>query len=440
MLSVLLISLLHFASIEVRGQLIWNSGSNQPPVQQTFSVSGLGQQVSGWSSQNTQSDKQQASSGNEDPLEALLAMAAMPKEIQLAFLEGIGEQLKEQTGQACNVYGGVESCMTLPSDSEFARLCPNHDLKVDCAFYSEDMQEVQFNPVGDIKKAIEAAQEQDIEDKCPECFENQLQWFCSSVVPKCGSVRASLESAILPAISKVIQAHESGKGWGAALSAAVPSLVKANSLGLPCREMCHDLMETCACGEDKTFGQLLESYSDTLTGEPLPAAFSMQLFDGLRNTSFCSLYSPSSQQGFSGTCLSLPHKCTDRSGWCDSSNPAPAVASQIMASQLADSVFGFMSSWSQNSLGIVTKKAQSPATMEANEKYIRKHEAQVPGSSGSSNWLWALGGALVALAAVGLYLLYDLVHTRIKSKRGDTVKYIPMADADNLLESEEDRI
>ena len=70
---------------------------------------------------------------------------------------------------------------------------------------------------------------------------------------------------------------------------------------------------------------------------------------------------------------SLPHKCTDRSGWCDSSNPAPAVASQIMASQLADSVFGFMSSWSQNSLGIVTKKAQSPATMEANEKYIRKH-------------------------------------------------------------------
>ena len=62
-------------------------------------------------------------------------------------------------------------------------------------------------------------------------------------------------------------------------------------------------METCACGENKTFGQLLESYSDTLTGEPLPAAFSMQLFDGLRNASFCSLYSPSSQDGFSGTCL-----------------------------------------------------------------------------------------------------------------------------------------
>lgn len=34
----------------------------------------------------SQSDKQQASSGNEDPLEALLAMAAMPKEVsKLAF-------------------------------------------------------------------------------------------------------------------------------------------------------------------------------------------------------------------------------------------------------------------------------------------------------------------------------------------------------------------
>ena len=76
-------------------------------------------------------------------------------------------------------------------------------LQVDCAFYSEDMQQVGFNPVGDIKKALESAQEKDVEDKCPECFDNQLQWFCSSVVPKCGSVRASLESAILPAISKV---------------------------------------------------------------------------------------------------------------------------------------------------------------------------------------------------------------------------------------------
>ena len=32
--------------------------------------------------------------------------------------------------QACNPLGGVESCMTLPSDSKFAEICPGHDLKV----------------------------------------------------------------------------------------------------------------------------------------------------------------------------------------------------------------------------------------------------------------------------------------------------------------------
>lgn len=74
---------------------------------------------------------------------------------------------------------------------------------MDCAYYSEDMKEIQFNPVRDLKKALEAAKEQDEEEKCPECFDNQLKWFCAAIVPKCGSFQASIESAILPALSKV---------------------------------------------------------------------------------------------------------------------------------------------------------------------------------------------------------------------------------------------
>ena len=65
------------------------------------------------------------------------------------------------------------------------------------------MQEIQFNPVRDIKTALEAAKEQDEEDKCPECFDNQLKWFCSAVVPKCGTFRASIETTVLPALTKV---------------------------------------------------------------------------------------------------------------------------------------------------------------------------------------------------------------------------------------------
>ena len=57
-----------------------------------------------------------------------------------------------------------------------------------------------------------------------------------------------------------------------------------------------------------------------------------------------------------------------------------------MASQLADSVFGFMSSWSQNSLGVITKKAQSPAAMEANEKYIRKQGESHLAFAWKVNW------------------------------------------------------
>ena len=66
------------------------------------------------------------------------------------------------------------------------------------------------------------------------------------------------------------------------------------------------MMDTCACGQRKTMGQLLETYSAAQTGEPLPAAFSMKLFEGIKNTSFCDLFSPASAPGFAGTCQVLP--------------------------------------------------------------------------------------------------------------------------------------
>ncbi len=58
--------------------------------------------------------------------------------------------------------------------------------------------------------------------------------------------------------------------------------------------------------------------------------------------------------------------------------------------------------------------------------------------SGSSNCLWALGGFLVAAVAVGLYVASDFLRTRLKSRRGqESAKYIPMADAESLLEENE---
>jgi hypothetical protein len=51
-------------------------------------------------------------------------------QMQLRVLESIGEQLMRDTGSQCNIYGGVGSCVALPSDSAFAALCPDHPLMV----------------------------------------------------------------------------------------------------------------------------------------------------------------------------------------------------------------------------------------------------------------------------------------------------------------------
>lgn len=40
------------------------------------------------------------------------------------------ERSAELRRQVCNIFGGEDACMSLPQDSELARLCPEHDLKV----------------------------------------------------------------------------------------------------------------------------------------------------------------------------------------------------------------------------------------------------------------------------------------------------------------------
>ena len=62
------------------------------------------------------------------------------------------------------------------------------------------------------------------------------------------------------------------------------------------------MMDSCSCGQPKTLGQLLDSYSASATGEALPQGFSKQLFGPVYNTSLCDLYSSSSEEGFAGHC------------------------------------------------------------------------------------------------------------------------------------------
>ena len=51
---------------------------------------------------------------------------------QRQFLIVLGASLQQRQHLVCNPFGGSASCMELPSDSSFANVCKEHDLKV-CA-------------------------------------------------------------------------------------------------------------------------------------------------------------------------------------------------------------------------------------------------------------------------------------------------------------------
>ncbi len=74
-------------------------------------------------------------------------------------------------------------------------------------------------------------------------------------VPKCGSFSASIERALLPAIAAIDNARDYGKTQLDALSEAVPLLLNASSLTMPCREMCEAVVATCGCNNDYSFGK-----------------------------------------------------------------------------------------------------------------------------------------------------------------------------------------
>ncbi|KAK9839741.1 hypothetical protein WJX84_000691, partial [Apatococcus fuscideae] len=231
------------------------------------------------------------------------------------------EQLKQKTNMACNIFGGEASCMSLPSDSSFAQVCHEHDLKVDCAYYSDDLQEVKSNPVEDVREALRRNGSAGLEEDCEQCFDNMRRLWCAQTAPKCGSFQGAVEGAVLPAISTVLTASDNGRTPLDALSEAVPSLLQASNLALPCREMCEAVVGTCSCNKERSFGDLLEKVdaaigSSSSSLPPIPKGFTRQLFGGLYSKPLCSLYAPSNATGFTGHCDTLPQQCTYPQKWC----------------------------------------------------------------------------------------------------------------------------
>lgn len=69
--------------------------------------------------------------------------------------------------------------------------------------------------------------------------------------------------------------------------------------------------------------------------QQLPEDFSQQVFGSLYDQPLCSLYVPSTTEGFTGACEGMQTQCSDSSVWCHGgSNPDSQGVEELMALQL----------------------------------------------------------------------------------------------------------
>eukprot|EP00891_Asterochloris_glomerata_P008782 jgi/Astpho2/8782/Aster-05338 len=392
----------------------------------------------------------------DNPLQFIKALANMPAEDQREFLRAVGGNLQAEQGLRCNPFGGTDSCMALPEDSQFASICQEHDLKVDCGYYTDDLEEINEDPTAAVRGIMRNAGLELLEQACPECWDAQRRMWCSQTVPKCGSFQSNVETGVLPAIASVLNAQELGENAVQALGEAIPGLLQASpafpvlagflhtwgcaespcqanidynkccmadamSLAWPCREMCEAVIDSCGCGEQSTFGDLLSGVVAGIdrahcsrccpqaTDDRIPADFSVQMFGGIANQPLCSLYSPSSAPGFVGFCATPEvTTCTDAGKWCaGTNNPGPKAVQQLMALQLAKAVFGWMAG-KGGLLGeehsIIDDASQDSVT-KWEEKYVAPGGPPASKSATKGSVAMGVGFTLLGLAAAVLALI-----------------------------------
>jgi hypothetical protein len=71
----------------------------------------------------------------------------LPISSQKLILKKLGNAIIAAEGEDahCNVFGGVDSCISVP-ESDYAKLCEAYEQKVDCAFEMEATQGIYHNP------------------------------------------------------------------------------------------------------------------------------------------------------------------------------------------------------------------------------------------------------------------------------------------------------
>lgn len=320
-------------------------------------------------------------------LDGLSRLGSMSQEERHEALSLLGEFVKGQLNAHCNVFGGREACVDL-AGTELAAMCPGLEPRVDCLYYSEDMLSLQQTPVDRFKQDLAERGVHDLEQYCPECLDNLHQTWCTQALPKCGTFDALLDHTIFPAVQQ-LQGDSAGsmpQDWADEFSRNVSVL-------LPCREMCDAVVNTCGCGKQKTFGDIVASLvpggsSAGAVAAPLLSA----LEDAWRDKGVCELFAYRGEHGFQGHCVDLKSSCHRHDEWCsrEGGEEGAQDPEQLILGPVVRAIFGW-----------------DDASKDDPDRFVVHAEAGTGDTSGSGGSTAVvvlavlLALALAALAAIG---------------------------------------
>jgi hypothetical protein len=176
--------------------------------------------------------------------------------------------------------------------------------------------------------------------ECADCYKLLHQFWCAQTVPTCGIFDKVIDE-ILPLISLVALRKEKPS---VALQEAVPRMLQAASLGLPCREMCDTITQTCGCGKPTTFGQAMMSIQtgkhQEMYNTNMSVSTAKDIFAKIWDKPVCDLFVESDMPGFSGVCT--VQESSGSCSWCSGKSAQPGIVDEQIVAQTAQWFSGLM--------------------------------------------------------------------------------------------------
>ncbi|KAL2644791.1 hypothetical protein R1flu_012378 [Riccia fluitans] len=343
---------------------------------------------------------------------ALRASTLLPLSSQKLILSKIGDALVAVGGgPRCNVFGGPDSCVSVPENSDYARFCKTASNLVDCAFEMEALEGIHKDPDAVMKDRLT---NDNGDPPCPTCYAALHKFWCAQTVPACGTFDKVVDE-ILPMISSVALKKVTPV---VAVQSAVPRMLQAASLGLPCRNMCNAITQTCGCDHPATFGEVMTSIharnSDGFNTN-MSSTTAEELFQNIWDKPVCDLFAEDTMPGFVGVC-DVPAE-ESKCGWCSKKNHPSHIHEQIVA-QIAQSFSGIM----QGGLETILSEAGGP-------KYKGSFDSwnwdQQGGSNGSKNHgHTGVVTVLLLLLAVAIAALFGAI--KLQRNRQQSSQYIDL--------------